>query len=60
MLRLTGTTLNLQSFMGAIMAVGIAVANSILLVRFAERSRETAGRFSKPPAPAPAAVCVPF
>jgi multidrug efflux pump subunit AcrB len=39
MLRLTGTTLNLQSFMGAIMAIGIAVANSILLVTFAERFR---------------------
>jgi multidrug efflux pump subunit AcrB len=38
-LRLTGTTLNVQSFMGAIMAVGIAVANSILLVTFAERFR---------------------
>jgi multidrug efflux pump subunit AcrB len=39
MLWLTGTTLNIQSFMGAIMAVGVAVANSILLVTFAERSR---------------------
>lgn len=39
MLRLTGTTLNTQSFMGAIMAIGIAVANSILLVAFAERFR---------------------
>jgi multidrug efflux pump subunit AcrB len=39
MLRVTGTTLNVQSFMGAIMAVGIAVANSILLVTFAERAR---------------------
>jgi multidrug efflux pump subunit AcrB len=36
---LTGTTLNVQSFMGAIMAVGVAVANAILLVTFAERSR---------------------
>jgi len=35
---LTGTTLNIQSFMGAIMAVGVAVANAILLVTFAERS----------------------
>src|SRR5207302_519791 len=35
----TGTTLNLQSFMGAIMAVGVAVANAILLVTFAERHR---------------------
>ncbi|MDB6066036.1 MAG: swrC [Pedosphaera sp.] len=36
---LTHTTLNIQSFMGAIMAVGVAVANAILLVSFAERSR---------------------
>jgi multidrug efflux pump subunit AcrB len=39
MLRLTGTSLNIQSFMGAIMAIGIAVANSILLVTFAEHER---------------------
>ena len=39
MLWLTGTTLNIQSFMGAIMAIGVAVANAILLVTFAERAR---------------------
>jgi multidrug efflux pump subunit AcrB len=39
MLKATGTTLNIQSFMGAIMAVGIAVGNSILLITFAERFR---------------------
>jgi multidrug efflux pump subunit AcrB len=39
MLWLTGTTLNLQSFMGAIMAIGVAVANAILLVTFAEGHR---------------------
>jgi multidrug efflux pump subunit AcrB len=39
MLLFTATTLNVQSFMGAIMAVGIAVANSILLVTFSERAR---------------------
>ena len=39
MLRLTGTTLNVQSFMGAIMAIGVAVANAILLVTFAEQTR---------------------
>jgi multidrug efflux pump subunit AcrB len=39
MLLVTHTTLNVQSFMGAIMAVGIAVANAILLVTFAEMSR---------------------
>src|SRR5262245_22028222 len=38
-LLVTGSTLNLQSFMGAIMAVGVAVANAILLVSFAERAR---------------------
>ena len=39
MLEATATTLNIQSFIGAIMAIGIAVANSILLVTFAERAR---------------------
>jgi multidrug efflux pump subunit AcrB len=39
MLWVTGTTLNVQSFMGAIMATGIAVANAILLVTFAEAAR---------------------
>jgi multidrug efflux pump subunit AcrB len=32
--------LNAQSFIGAIMATGIAVANAILLVTFAEASRD--------------------
>jgi multidrug efflux pump subunit AcrB len=35
----TRTTLNIQSFMGAIMAVGVAVANAILLATFAEQNR---------------------
>lgn len=35
----TDTSLNIQSAMGAIMAIGVAVANAILLVTFAERSR---------------------
>jgi multidrug efflux pump subunit AcrB len=38
MLWLTRTTLNIQSAIGAIMAVGVAVANAILLVTFAERA----------------------
>ncbi|HUY12199.1 MAG TPA: efflux RND transporter permease subunit [Terriglobia bacterium] len=38
-LLVTGTTMNLQSFMGAIMALGVSVANSILLVTFAEEHR---------------------
>ena len=40
MLWISHTTLNIQSFMGAITAIGIAVANSILLVSFAERHRQ--------------------
>ena len=39
MLLITGTTLNLESFMGTIMAIGVAVANAILLVSFAEQNR---------------------
>jgi multidrug efflux pump subunit AcrB len=35
----TGSTLNVQSFMGAIMAIGVAVANAILLTAFSEHSR---------------------
>jgi multidrug efflux pump subunit AcrB len=35
MLAMTHTTLNVESFMGAIMAIGLAVSNSILLVSFA-------------------------
>ncbi len=38
-LLVTGTTLNVQSFIGAIMAIGVAVANAILLVTFAEQRR---------------------
>jgi multidrug efflux pump subunit AcrB len=38
-LLLTGTTLNVQSVMGAIMAIGISVANAILVVSFAEQAR---------------------
>ncbi len=43
MLALTGTTLNVESLMGSIMAVGIAVSNSILLVSFANDRRVETG-----------------
>jgi multidrug efflux pump subunit AcrB len=39
----TRTTLNIESFMGAIMAVGVAVSNSIMLVSFADRHRREEG-----------------
>jgi multidrug efflux pump subunit AcrB len=41
MLLITRSTLNIQSFMGIIMAIGVAVANAILLITFAERFRKT-------------------
>jgi multidrug efflux pump subunit AcrB len=43
MLFVTGTSLNVPSLMGAIMAVGVASANSILLVTFA-REQQLKGR----------------
>lgn len=39
----TRSTVNIQSFIGAIMAVGVAMANAILLVTFAESSRRRQG-----------------
>ncbi|HJT71538.1 MAG TPA: efflux RND transporter permease subunit [Terriglobales bacterium] len=39
-LLITDTTLNIQSFMGAIMAIGVSVANAILLVVSAEQNRK--------------------
>ncbi|MGE3778309.1 MAG: efflux RND transporter permease subunit [Pirellulaceae bacterium] len=40
MLFATGTTLNVQSFIGSIMAIGVAMANAILVVTFAEQRRQ--------------------
>ncbi len=39
MLAVTGTTINVPSLMGAIMSIGVATANSILLVTFANDLR---------------------
>jgi multidrug efflux pump subunit AcrB len=41
MLLLTRTSLNIESYMGAIMAVGVGTANAILLVTFADEHRRT-------------------
>ena len=43
MLALTGTTINVESLMGAIMSVGISVSNSILVVSFANDIRTRTG-----------------
>jgi multidrug efflux pump subunit AcrB len=42
-LAITGTTINVASLMGAIMSVGIAVSNSILVVSFANDIRTRTG-----------------
>jgi multidrug efflux pump subunit AcrB len=46
MLAMTGTSLNVESMMGAIMAIGIATSNSILLVSFANDRRSEAPELS--------------
>jgi multidrug efflux pump subunit AcrB len=46
-LLITGTSLNIESFMGAIMAIGVATANAILLVSFAEQYRRAGGPASE-------------
>ncbi|RZJ65372.1 MAG: efflux RND transporter permease subunit [Flavobacterium sp.] len=43
MLLLTGSTLNLQSYMGIIMSVGVSIANAVLLVTNAEQLRRENG-----------------
>ncbi|MGA2632021.1 MAG: efflux RND transporter permease subunit, partial [Terriglobia bacterium] len=43
MLAVSNTTINVESLMGSIMAVGIAVSNSILLVSFANDIRVELG-----------------
>lgn len=43
LLNLTGSTLNLQSYMGVIMAVGVSIANAVLLISNAETLRLQSG-----------------
>ena len=43
MLTLTGSTLNLQSYMGIIMSVGVSIANAVLLITNAEQLRKHNG-----------------
>jgi multidrug efflux pump subunit AcrB len=40
---LTGSTLNLQSYMGIIMSVGVSIANAVLLITNAEQIRKRTG-----------------
>jgi multidrug efflux pump subunit AcrB len=37
MLYITGTTLNIESFMGTIMCIGVSVSNSVMLITFTAR-----------------------
>jgi multidrug efflux pump subunit AcrB len=43
LLLLTGSTLNLQSYMGIIMSVGVSIANAVLLITNAEQLRKHNG-----------------
>ncbi|PBQ34727.1 acriflavin resistance protein [Sphingobacteriaceae bacterium] len=43
LLKLTGSTLNLQSYMGIIMSVGVSIANAVLLITNAEQLRRISG-----------------
>jgi multidrug efflux pump subunit AcrB len=43
LLMLTGSTLNLQSYMGIIMSVGVSIANAVLLISNAETIRKGTG-----------------
>jgi multidrug efflux pump subunit AcrB len=43
LLLITGSTLNLQSYMGIIMSVGVSIANSVLLITNAEQLRLHSG-----------------
>ena len=43
MLVATGTTINVESLMGTIMAVGVGVSNGNLLITFANEQREEGG-----------------
>ncbi len=43
MLTITGSTLNLQSYMGIIMSVGVSIANAVLLITNAEELRKVNG-----------------
>ncbi|WP_443946786.1 efflux RND transporter permease subunit [Pedobacter sp. AW1-32] len=43
LLTLTGSTLNLQSYMGIIMSVGVSIANAVLLITNAEQLRLKSG-----------------
>ena len=54
MLVATGTTINVESLMGAIMAVGVGVANGNLLITFANELREEGYDADSPPRSKPA------
>ena len=48
MLFVTQTTFNVPSLMGAIMTIGVATANSILMVVFANDERQEGEKAAKP------------
>ena len=56
MLWVTSTTISVPALMGAIMSIGVATANSILLITFANDQRKAeAGNARRAPPPSPPA-----
>jgi multidrug efflux pump subunit AcrB len=47
LVKITGSTLNLQSYMGMIMSVGVSISNSVLLISNAEEIRKFNGNALK-------------
>jgi len=56
-LLVTGTSLNVQSMMGAIMSIGVAVANAVLLITFAHERRRAGDEPATAAIAAARAVC---
>ena len=55
---MTGTTLNIESFMGSIMCVGVSVSNSVLLSTFMDDHwRAGAPVAARPPSKGPETGC---
>ena len=60
LLHVTGSTLNLQSYMGMIMSVGVSISNSVLLITNAEELRMRNGNALLSAKEALRCACAPF
>ena len=56
-LYVTNTSLNIESFMGSIMSLGVSVSNSVMLVTFMNDHWKAGAPSARRPCSAPASVC---